>query len=89
VSRFWFTPCNQTATPHGEGSPYGDSIPSPTPVSGSGWYVEAQWINRPKEKIGDFATFAEARDWITLESTSYFLLREIDLMIKHPEQSPS
>jgi hypothetical protein len=90
VSRFWFTPRNQTTTPmakvHSREIPY----LAPRPFQdGSGWYVEAQWINRPKEKIGDFATFAEARDWITLESTSYFVVREIDLMIKHPEQSPS
>jgi hypothetical protein len=32
---------------------------------------------------------SEARNWITLESTSYFVLREIELMIKRPEQSPS
>jgi hypothetical protein len=54
---------------------------------GSGWYVEAQWITRAKEKIGHFATYAEARNWITLESTSYFVLREIGSMVKHPEQS--
>ena len=40
------------------------------------------------EKIGHFATEFEARDWITLESTSYFVLRKIESMIKHPEQSP-
>jgi len=55
----------------------------------SGWYVEAWWTNRPSENIGHFATQSEARNWITLESTSYFVLREIELMIKHPEQSPS
>jgi|HubBroStandDraft_4_1064222.scaffolds.fasta_scaffold294958_2 hypothetical protein len=55
----------------------------------SGWYVEVWWINRPLEKIGHFATHSEARNWITLESTSYFVLREIESMIKHPEQSLS
>jgi hypothetical protein len=28
---------------------------------GSGWYVEAQWINAAKEKLGHFATYAEGR----------------------------
>jgi hypothetical protein len=55
----------------------------------SGWYVEAWWINRPLEKIGHFATQSEARDWITLESMSYFVLREIGSMIKHPERPSS
>jgi hypothetical protein len=56
---------------------------APRPFAdGSGWYVEARWINRPKEKTGDFAPFAEARNWITLESTSYFVLREIDWRIQ-------
>jgi hypothetical protein len=50
----------------------------------SGWYVEAWWTNRPSENIGHFATQSEARNWITLESTPYFVLREIDSMIKHP-----
>jgi hypothetical protein len=54
----------------------------------SGWYVEAWWTNRPSENIGQFATQSEARNWITLESTSYFVLREIEAMIKRPEQSP-
>jgi hypothetical protein len=49
----------------------------------SGRYVEAWWTNRPSENIGHFATQSEARDWITLESTSYFVLREIESMIKH------
>jgi hypothetical protein len=55
----------------------------------SGWYVEAWWTNRPSENIGHFATQSEARNWITLESTSYFVLREIESMIKHAEQSLS
>jgi hypothetical protein len=55
----------------------------------SGWYVEAWWTNRPSENIGHFATQSEARNWITLESTSYFVLREIESLIKHAEQSPS
>jgi len=53
------------------------------------WYVEAWWTNRHSENIGQFATQSEARNWITLESTSYFVLREIESMIKHPEQSSS
>jgi len=52
---------------------------------GSGWYVEAQWIKRAKEKLGHFATLAEARNWIMLESTSYFVLRELGSMIKHAD----
>jgi hypothetical protein len=48
----------------------------------SGWYVEAWWTNRPSENIGHFATQSEARNWITLESASYFVLREIELMIR-------
>jgi hypothetical protein len=55
----------------------------------SGWYVEAWWINRPLENIGHFATYSEARNWITLESTSYFVLREIGSMIKHRETADS
>jgi hypothetical protein len=55
----------------------------------SGWYVEAWWTNRPSENIGHFATQSEARTWVTLESASYFVLREIESMIKHPEQAPS
>jgi hypothetical protein len=55
----------------------------------SGWYVEAWWINRPLEKLGQFHTHAEARDWIKLESESYFVLREIGSMVKHPERSSS
>jgi hypothetical protein len=54
----------------------------------TGWYVEAWWTNRPSENIGKFATQSEARNWITLESTSYFVLREIEAMINCPEQSP-
>jgi hypothetical protein len=50
----------------------------------SGWYVEAWWTSRPSENIGHFATQSDARNWITLESTSYFVLREIETMIKHP-----
>ena len=48
----------------------------------SAWCVEAWWTNRPSEKIGRFASQSEARNWITLESTSYFVLREIKSMIK-------
>ena len=55
----------------------------------SGWYVEAWWTNRPSENIGYFATQSEARNRITLESASYFVLREIESMIKRPERSPS
>jgi hypothetical protein len=55
----------------------------------SGWYVEAWWTNRPSENIGHFATQSEARNWITLESTSYFVLREIESMIKRPDHSTS
>jgi hypothetical protein len=55
----------------------------------SGWYVEAWWTNRPSEDIGHFATQSEARNWKTLESTSYFVLREIESMINHPHQAPS
>jgi len=52
---------------------------------GSGWYVEAKWIDRPAEQLGRFDTYSEARNWITLESFSYFALREIGPMVKHPE----
>jgi hypothetical protein len=48
----------------------------------SGWYVEAWWIKRPLEKIGNFPTHADARKWIEFESTSYFVLREIESMIR-------
>ncbi len=53
----------------------------------TGWYVEAWWTNRPSENIGRFATQSEARNWITLESGSYFVLREIESMIKQSEQN--
>jgi hypothetical protein len=55
----------------------------------SGWYVEAWWTNRPSGNIGHFATQSEARNWITLESASYFVLREIESMIRPPEQTTS
>ena len=55
----------------------------------SGWYVEAWWTSRPSENIGHFATQSDARNWITLESASYFALREIESMIKRPEQMTS
>jgi hypothetical protein len=47
----------------------------------SGWYVEAWWLKRPLEKIGRFPTHGDARKWIEFESTSYFVLREIEAMI--------
>jgi hypothetical protein len=42
---------------------------------GSGWYVEVYWIGRPMERLGRFALYSEANDWITLESAAYFVLR--------------
>jgi hypothetical protein len=51
----------------------------------SGWFVEAWWTNRPLEKIGHFHTQAEARNWMTLESASYFVLREIGSMVKRSD----
>ena len=48
----------------------------------SGWYVEAWWVRRPLEKIGHFPSHSAAREWIELESTSYFVLREIESMIR-------
>jgi hypothetical protein len=38
---------------------------------GSGWHVEAYWIGRPPERLGRFATYSEANDWIVLESATY------------------
>jgi hypothetical protein len=41
-----------------------------------------------KSSVGKHRTLATqsaARNWITLESTSYFVLREIESMIKRPE----
>jgi hypothetical protein len=55
-------------------------IPILTPRSfedGSGWYVEVYWIGRPTERLGRFVSYSEANDWITLESTAYFVLREL------------
>jgi hypothetical protein len=43
----------------------------------SGWYVEVYWIARPLERLGRFATYSDANDWITLESAAYFVLREL------------
>jgi hypothetical protein len=67
-------------------------IPYLTPrpfEDGSGWYVEAQWIGRPAEKLGRFATSSEARDWIALESTPHFVLRELGQTVKNAERSSS
>jgi hypothetical protein len=44
---------------------------------GSGWYVEAQWVDRPKERLGRFTLYSEATDWIALEAIAYFVLREL------------
>ena len=55
-------------------------IPYLTPrqfEDGSGWYVEAYWIARPTERLRRFVSYSEANDWITLESTAYFVLREL------------
>jgi hypothetical protein len=55
-------------------------IPILTPRAfedGSGWYVEAYWIGRVPERLGRFATYSEANDWITLESAAYFVLRDL------------
>jgi hypothetical protein len=47
------------------------------------------------EQIGHFHTHGDARKWIEFESTSYFVLREIESMIRHrngsgamPESAP-
>jgi hypothetical protein len=48
----------------------------------SGWYVEAWWPNRPLEKLGHFQTHSEAREWVALESVSFFVLREIGPSVK-------
>jgi hypothetical protein len=56
------------------------NIPILTPRTfedGSGWYVEVYWIGRPIERLGRFAAFSEANDWITLQSAAYFVLREL------------
>jgi hypothetical protein len=56
------------------------AIPYLTPRAledGSGWYVEAYWIGRPTERLGRFATYSEANDWIAFEAGSYFVLREV------------
>jgi hypothetical protein len=39
------------------------------------------------EEIGHFHTQGDARKWIELESTSYFVLREIESMIRHHGES--
>jgi hypothetical protein len=54
--------------------------------SGSGWYVEVQWLQRGPEKIGHFGTFAEACAWMNLEASSYFVLRELGALIKPARQ---
>lgn len=64
-------------------------IPILTPRAlegGSGWYVEAYWIGRLPERLGRFATYAEANDWITLESAAYFVLRELGPPVKRREE---
>jgi hypothetical protein len=50
---------------------------TPRPERGPGWYVEVSWPAGAIEKIGHFATYSEARTWITLEAASYFVLREL------------
>jgi hypothetical protein len=67
-------------------------IPYLTPrpfEDGSGWYVEAQWVGRPTERLGRFAIYAEASDWIALQSAVYFVLRELEHPVKHSEPSMS
>ncbi len=67
-------------------------IPNLTPrpfEDGSGWYVEAQWVGRPTERLGRFAIYAEASDWIALQSAVYFVLRELEHPVKHSEPSMS
>jgi hypothetical protein len=63
---------------------------TPRPLEdGSGWYVEVQWIGRPMERLGRFAIYAEASDWIMLQSAAYFVLRELAHPVKHSEPSLS
>jgi hypothetical protein len=67
-------------------------IPYLTPrpfEDGSGWYVEVQWIGRPTEQLGRFAIYADASEWITLQSTAYFVLRELERLVKRSEPSMS
>jgi hypothetical protein len=52
---------------------------------GSGWYVEAYWMGRPKERLGRFAAYSDANDWIVLESAAYFVLRELGQSIEQRE----
>jgi hypothetical protein len=66
-------------------------IPYLTPrpfEDGTGWYVEAQWVGRPAELLGHFKTNSEASNWINLESIAYFVLRELESMIKYSEPTP-
>jgi hypothetical protein len=66
-------------------------IPILTPRAfedGSGWYVEVYWIGRPAERLGRFAIYTEASDWIRLESAAYFVLRELGQVVK-PERCPA
>jgi hypothetical protein len=56
---------------------------------GSGWYVEAYWIDRPAERLGRFGSYSEANDWITLESAAYFVLRELGQTVQRFERSSS
>jgi hypothetical protein len=63
-----------TAKVHSRQIPY----LTPRPFEdGSGRYVEAQWIGRPTERLGRFAVYSEANDWIALESAAHFVLREL------------
>jgi hypothetical protein len=64
-------------------------IPYLTPRAfedGSGWYVEAYWIGRPPERLGRFARYSDANDWITLESAAYFVLRELGPPVRQREE---
>jgi hypothetical protein len=67
-------------------------IPYLTPrpfEDGSGWFVEAQWVGRPTERLGRFAIYAEASDWIALQSAVYFVLRELQHPVMHSQPSLS
>jgi hypothetical protein len=52
----------------------------------SGWYIEVKWIGRPTERLGRFAMYSDAHDWITLESIAYFVLRELGPPFKQSEE---
>jgi hypothetical protein len=44
---------------------------------GSGWYVEAEWLDGFTQHVDDFGSDSEAQDWVAHESAAW--------LQKHPK----